>query len=307
MTLGHKSILLIVTLIIGGVDTGYAQEFCDGQECCDQARCWPRLKFWDDLQRIGKPCPRRDPYEERIETERHDFTQSTKTVGRGVVQVESGYSYFYKDTPDEVEGSHTTPEMQIRFGLSDDIEFRLRYSYAWTFIEDAETEKGSQDLIWSFKLGMTDECGCVPESALELRFTAPTGGSEFSTGRVENGLDYIYAWELAEGWELYGSTGYGTNGLGDFGLIPEEQADEWFVAWSQSVALGTELTEKMTVYNEVFGLFSHGLEDEFSIVIYNIGIDYYINHNFVVDFRAGTGLTPDSDDFFTGIGGGYRF
>jgi hypothetical protein len=280
----------------------------NAEECCDAPsdRCF-KLKFWDDLGRIGSPCPQRNPYEERIETERHDFTQSTKTVGRGVVQIESGYSYFYKDADDEIEGSHTAPETQIRYGLSDDIEFRLKYTYGWSFIEDAEDQQGSQDLIWSFKLGMTDQCHCTPESALELRFSAPTGGSDFSTGRVEHGLDYIYGWELAEGWELYGSTGYVTNGAGDLGLIPEEPSTDWFIVWSQSVALSTELTEQITVYNEFYGIFSHALADDFSIVVYNIGIDYYINNNLVVDFRAGKGLTPDSDDFFAGIGGGYRF
>ena len=283
-----------------GNASGIAQDACDAQ-------CKLTLKFWDDLARIGQPCPQRNPYEERIETERHDFTQSTKTVGRGVVQVESGYSYFYKDEDEEIESAHTAPEMLLRFGLSDDIEFRLRYSYGWIFIDEADDAQGSQDLIWSFKLGMTEQRGGIPESALELRFTAPTGGGDFSTGRVEHGLDYIYAWEIADGWELYGSTGYNTNGLGDFGLLPEEPAGDWFVTWSQSVAIGTELTENMTVYNEFFGLFSHALEDDFSIVVYNIGIDYYISDNFVVDFRAGKGLTPDSDDFFSGIGGGYRF
>jgi hypothetical protein len=140
-----------------------------------------------------------------------------------------------------------------------------------------------------------------------LRFGAPTGGGAFSTRRVDHGLDYIYGWEVAEGWELYGSTGYGTGGLGDFGLVPEEPANDWFVVWSQSAALSTELTEKVTVYNEFYGLFSHALEDEFSIAVYNIGIDYYISNDFVLDFRVGKGLTPDSDDFFTGVGGGYRF
>ena len=30
--------------------------------------------------------------------------------------------------------------MLLRIGLSDDIEFRLRYSYGWTFIDEAEDE-----------------------------------------------------------------------------------------------------------------------------------------------------------------------
>ena len=66
---------------------------------------------------------------------------------------------------------------------------------------------------------MADECGWIPESALELRFTAPTGGSTFS----------------------------------------------------------------------------------------NIGIDYYLSNDIVLDIRAGIGLTTDSDDFFAGVGGGLRF
>ncbi len=301
---GYRSQWIAVLLLAASMLTCATSG--SAEDCCD-ANCRFTLKFLDDLGRIGRPCPQRDPYEERIETERHDFTQSTKTVGRGVFQIESGYSYFYKDADEEIEQLHAAPEMLLRLGLSDDIEFRLRFNYGWLVIDEAEDVDGSQDLIWSFKLGMTDQYDLVPESALELRFSAPTGGSEFSTRRVEHGLDFIYGWEVAEGWELYGSSGYGTGGLGDFGLIPEEPAADWFIVWSQSVALSVELTENMTMYNEFYGLFSYALEDNFSIAVYNIGIDYYINDNFVVDFRAGKGLTNDSDDFFTGVGGGYRF
>ena len=54
----------------------------------------PWLEFCDDFSKPAR-C-QRNPYEERIETERHDFTQSAITVGRKVAQIESGYSYFYK-------------------------------------------------------------------------------------------------------------------------------------------------------------------------------------------------------------------
>jgi len=266
----------------------------------------PFIKFWDDLHLFSHESTR-DPYEERIETERHDFTQSTDTVGQGVVQIEAGYSYFYKDKDEEIEGSHTTPETLVRIGLSDDIEFRLRFTYDWRFIDVEEDLSGSQDLIWSFKLRVTDQIGWIPESALELRATAPTGGSDWTLDRVAGGFDYIYGWELREGWELYGSTGCSTDGLGDFSLLPEEPAGDRFMVWSQSVALGIELTEQVTFYSEWFGLFSHALEDNYVISVYNVGFDYYLTQNLVVDVRAGVGLSEDSDDFFTGVGGGYRF
>lgn len=267
----------------------------------------PFIKFLDDIFCLGQVESSRDPWEERIETDRHDFTQSAVTVGRGVSQVEMGYSYFYKDAADEIEQSHTTPEMMLRLGLTNDVEFRVRWDYAWQFIDDGNSIAGAEDLRWAFKLATTEFDGLIPESALEVRFTVPTGGSAFSTERMEFGLDYIYDWKLSEACRFYGSTGFGTNGLDDFGLLPEEPAAERFIVWSQSLALGYELSERMTMYNEFFGLFSHALVDEYRMVVYNIGVDYYVTDDLVLDIRCGLGLTPDADDFFTGVGGGYRF
>jgi hypothetical protein len=276
-------------------------------QCCDPCECEPRIKFLDDLIGGLRAPSNEDPYEERIETERHDFTQSTKTVGRGVSQLEAGYTYFYKDEDNEVEQTHATPEMLLRFGLTDDIEFRIRWNYAWRFRDEADNTDSAQDLNWSFKLGVTDQACWRPESALQIRGTAPTGGAAWTTGRVEFGMDYIYAWQLRNGVTVYGSSGFGTNGLGDFSLLPEEPASDRFIVWSQSMALGADVTERSTLYLEWFGLFSHALEDDFSLSVFNLGVDYYVTHNFVIDWRLGVGLTPDTDDVFSGVGGGYRF
>lgn len=265
------------------------------------------IEFLDDFSKpVGQ---QRDPFEERIETERHDFTQSAVTVGQGVMQVEGGYSFFYKDNDEEIENSHTFPEMLFRVGLSEDIEFRIRWNYVWIFADEEEARIGSEDLRYGLKLQITRQpCNrLIPTSALEVRGSAPTGGNPFTTGRVEFSIDYIYQWQLAEGITFAGSTGMGTDGFGDFGLLPDEPTEERFNAFSQSAVLGLELSESNTLYAEWFGIFSDGLEDEFSTSIFNIGVDHYVSDNFVLDIRFGVGITSDSDDFFTGIGGGYRF
>lgn len=298
-----RSAILLSVLVLGP-GMAWGQE-CDGG--CGDGCCGPRIQFLDDVLLLGHVPSRRDPFEERIETERHDFTQSTKTVGRGVIQLEMGYTYFYLDKDEEIENAHTTPEMAVRLGLTDDVEFRIRWTYGWKDLSEGHDRDSAEDLHLSFKLGVTEPDVWIPESALEVRFTAPTGGEEFTTDWMEFGLDYIYDWEVAEGWIVYGSTGFGTNGLGDFGLIPEEPADDRFITWTQSVAIGIDLTERTTMYNEFFGLFSYGLHDEYANVYYNMGIDYYITDDLVLDVRVGVGLTPDSDDMFGGVGGGYRF
>lgn len=274
---------------------------------CPAASYGQLFEFCDDFTKSYR-C-QRDPFEERIETERHDFTQSAVTVGRGIVQVEAGYSYFYKDTEEEIESAHTSPEILLRVGLTEDIEFRIRWNHAWVFIDEEDDRVGSEDIRYSLKFQMTRQpCGgLLPTSALEIRGTAPTGGEVFSTDQAEISLDYIYQWELTEGITFAGSTGYGTNGFADFGLVPEEPAEENFNVLSQSAVLGLELTEANTVYVEWFGIFSDGLEDEFVVSVFNIGVDHYVTDDIVIDFRAGVGLSGDTDDFFSGVGGGYRF
>ena len=263
------------------------------------------FEFCDDF---AKPwyC-QRDPWEERIETERHDFTQSAFTVGRGVVQLESGYTYIFNDDHGEIESSHTFPEMMLRVGLSEDIEFRVRWNYVWQFIDEAPDRIGSEDLRYSLKFQMTRQSGFLPSSALELRGTAPTGAEEFSTKQVEFSFDYIYEWKLSRGATVAGSTGFGTNGFADFGLVGEEPTADRFNAMSQSAVIGFELTESSTAYAEWYGIFSDGRKDEFVISVFNVGVDHYVTDNFVLDWRAGIGLSDDADDFFTGVGGGYRF
>ncbi len=293
----YRHVLILGCLFLTALFTRAALSGDSGP--CDE----PRIKFLDDLVGVH----RRDPFEERIETERHDFTQSTKTVGYHVAQIEAGYSYFYNDNDQEIERSHTSPELMLRIGLSDDIEFRVRWDYAWRFVDEADNRDGAEDLRWGIKLGITDQECLVPESALEIRFTVPTGGTAWSTDRVEFGLDYIYEWEVATGWDLYGSTGFGTGALDDFGFVPEDPTADRFLVWSQSLALGVELTERATMYTEWYGIFSRGLDKEKLTHTFNMGIDYYVTDDFVVDFRAGVGLNDDTDDLFTGIGGGYRF
>ncbi len=243
---------------------------------------------------------------ERIETERHDFTQSTTVVGRGTTQVEFGYTFFQSSGETEVEDSHTTPELLVRFGLTEKIEFRLRYNEVWQFGE--EDLAGSEDLHWAFKVRTSDQIGLRPESALEIRFTAPTGGVDFSTDEVEFGLDYIYGWKINPRVEIYGSSGFSTNALGEFAFRPADPAEEEFMLYTQSVALGTELSERFTAYTEFFGLFTDGFEDdEENPVFFNVGLDYYVSDNVVLDVRAGTGLNADAEDFFFGMGGAFRF
>ena len=267
--------------------------------CCEDERAIFPPSLWT--------CCAENPYEERIETDRHDFTQSGRTVGCGVVQLEAGYTYFYNNDDGVVEQAHTTPEMMLRLGLTDGIEFRIRWDYAWGR-EETEQFDGAEDLRLAFKFAISEQRGWIPTSALEVRSTVPTGGSDWTTDGVQGGLDYIFEWELAPRWVLAASTGVSTNGLSEFGLIePELGGEDDFILWSHSVALGLPLSCRNELYLEYFYLHTHGREEELTEHYFDAGIDHYVTNNFVLDVRAGIGLNDEADDFFVGVGGGWRY
>ncbi|MEP3477758.1 MAG: transporter [Fuerstiella sp.] len=248
----------------------------------------------------------RPAQQERIETERHDFTQSTKILRPGDAQAEFGYTYFSKNEGSESLEAHATPELLFRYGLTENLEVRLRYNNVWLFGD--EDRRGAEDIRFGVKLIASEQRDWLPESAAELRFTAPTGSSDWTTDELEFGLDYIYGWQLAPKVVLYGSTGFSTNALGDFTFVSVDPFDDDFMLYTQSLAVGVELTEQVTLYSEFFGLFTDGFEDdEESPVFFNVGVDYYVNDDFVLDARIGTGLSSDAEDLFVGVGGAYRF
>ncbi len=238
---------------------------------------------------------------ERIETDRHEFTPSVLVVPKGMIQFESGYSFFKGGD----ETAHTFPELLVRYGLTENIELRFRYNEVWEFGE--EHREGSEDLRIGTKLRLNDQYRLIPEASLILTLTAPTGSDDWTIGKTEFAADYVFGWEISDKAEIYGSTGIATDGIGDFDFLPEA-ADGDFVVFSESISIGYEFSERITGYAEFFGLFTHGYGDnEDNQVYYNMGMDYYFTDDFLIDFRVGTGLTSDSSDFFCGVGGGFRF
>lgn len=277
----------------------------------------PESLFLNDMP-SGPHRPHHHADDEHIETDRHDFTQSTRTVGRGVVQLEAGYSYFYKDSHEEIESSHTTPELLVRIGLTEDIEFRFRTNYVWVFRDpkdshhEAHDSADPQDLVWGFKFQLTEHDRYIPESVLRIVSTIPIEDSKFSTRQAEIGIDAGYSWEFENGWQLAGSTGVFRNGAGEYSLVAlsglnEAESEGNFAAWAQSVALGIPMTEHSELYIEYFSIWSTGLSDNFQLGFINAGVDFLITDNLVFDIRVGKGLTGESDDFFVGVGGGIRF
>jgi hypothetical protein len=243
-----------------------------------------------------------DDEEEPLATDRPDFTEASSVVGLGRSQLEFGYTYIRDDEPGVDLTRHSYPELLTRIGMfAEWCEFRIAWNYlhertaAGGLVTDND---GADDLYLGFKLAVFEQDGWLPELAVTPQMTVPSGARAFTSGEVMPGVNFLYSWEISDLFSIGGST-QGNRALDDTGDFYEEYA--------QSLTTALSLTEKLSMYNEVFAFFPHGAVATGPEYYYNGGFTYLANNNLQFDIRAGWGLNDRAIDFFTGAGAAVRF
>lgn len=247
----------------------------------------------------GGPPGRDEP----LVSDRPDFTEASTTVGRGVAQLEMGYTFTENNDGGVRTRSHSAPEMLWRIGMfADWFEFRIAYNAPTSRIAAAHQPGisigGSDDLYLGLKLGLTPQEGLLPEMALVPQMTVPTGHSDLTAGIVLPGLNWLYAWDVTDRWSVGGSTQINKS-VDDAGLAHYEVA--------QSLTSGIGLTERLGMYTEWFVLAPSGARDVHTQHYLDGGFTFSLSNDLQLDVRAGIGLSGASDDFFAGTGFVRRF
>lgn len=249
------------------------------------------------------PC--QNPYDLRLNysdplvTDRPHFTESSRPVGRGVWQLESGYTYWSDEDTAGNSDFHTFPELLIRHGFFRDwLELRLGYS-ATTGDIDGVSVSGSDDLYLGMKIGLTAQKGLLPEMSLQPQMTVPTGDSTLTADTTLGGVSWLYSWDLNCTTQLAGSTRYNRA----FELTTSSEYNEW----AQSVVLKKLLPWKTQAYTEWYGLIPDGALTQETEHYFAGGLKKLFGKNVQWDVRAGMGLNDAADDFFVGTGLSIRY
>ena len=254
--------------------------------------CWP-----SDAKPEGGTPGRDEP----LASDRPDFTESTSTVGAGVVQIETGYTLLYDDDDRRIV-QHSFPEMLFRIGVLEDwLELRVGWSYALettTSGGESDTDGGSRDVYLGVKLGLTPQQGVLPEMALLPQMTVPVGGP-LSDDRVLPGVNWLYGWDVTERL----STGGGTQ----VNRRIDEGSGHDYAELGQSWTVGFAFTETLGAYTEWFMLAPIGADTARTEHYLDGGFSYRVTNDLQLDLRAGKGLSAAAVDFFSGVGAVVRF
>jgi len=237
-----------------------------------------------------------------LATDRPDFTEASSSVGRGVAQLEFGYTFTENRDPGDSEQSHSFGEPLLRYGiLANWLEFRVAVFPVQTesTVNGVSSRTGgTEDTYLGFKIGLTPQDGILPEMAVMPQMTIPTGSNAFTDNEVLPGLNWLYTWELTENIAVAGNTQFNRS-LDDTG--------EGYIQFAQSAACALSLTDEVGVYTEWYTFFPSGAESAPVEHYFNGGFTWLINNDLQWDIRAGTGLTEAADDFFVGTGFSIRF
>ncbi len=239
---------------------------------------------------------------EPLVTDRPDFTEASTTVGLRVAQIEFGYTYIHDNAGDQSTHTQSFGEPLLRVGiLAEWLEFRI----ALFPLEDrvitaasSNATAGASDLYLGFKIALTPQEGILPEMALIPQMNVPTGSNAFTSGSVEPGINWIYAWEINDFISTAGST-QGNRRVDDSGNTYLEMAQSWTIGYS--------LTDKIGAYTEWFALIPSGADTAQTEHYANGGATYLLTDDVQFDIRAGLGLNKAAADFFTGTGLSIRF
>ena len=283
--------LLYLTLCISMIETASAQDFKDRGT----------LLNWNGSDAVGGPSSLDEP----LIGDRPDFTESSTTVGLGVKQVEMGYTYTFDNDGVSQAISHSYPEMLWRVGVyAEWLELRIAYNFGDVLERSQRTETtnssaGGEDLYLGFKIALTPQDGVLPETALVLQTTLPTGDDVFSAGSANPGFNYIYSWALDNDWSLAGQT--------QWNRAIDDQTSRPYSEFSQSLAIGKSFSDKFGGYYEWFCFIPDGADSAPVEHYMDGGFTYLIHNNLQLDFRVGFGLNEKSDDYFAGTGLIFRY
>ena len=300
------------TVGVGGM--GYSCPECCASCCCgvhdgfgvygdcNSGRCRWALRSTLFQWRSDSADANGPDLDEPLSTDRPDFTESPFTVGCGVSQIESGYTYTYNSDDGQSNKSHSLGELLLRRGiLANWLELRVGVSplqERTVATGTKDTDAGMEDLYLGAKIGLFSQQGILPQAALVPQINVPVGSDAFSSDHFEPGVNLIYGWELNGFLSTAGSTQ---------GNQRVDGAGQTYLEMTQSWVVGAGLSENLGAYAEWFGIIPSGAQDVSTQHYFNGGFTYLLSKDVQLDVRAGVGLSHAADDYFVGTGLAIRF
>lgn len=212
---------------------------------------------------------------QKIVTDRPDQTESSSTVPKKSLQIESGMLLKFAEEGDISLREIAIPTTLFRYGISKSIEIRVVNQYVNIKEKNSSNEiSGISDLEVGAKIQLFNKESSKTKIAFLSHVILPTGTKEVSFDKLGTINKLSISHDLTDNLGLGYNLGYSYFGY-----------ENGFLTYS--LVLGIAVSERVGMYIEPYG--SVGIFDE-HLANFDGGITYLVKDNFQLDFSFGTGI-----------------
>ncbi len=225
-------------------------------------------------------------FSQEIITDRPDQTESSSTVPKHSLQIESGIQLTTRSSLINTEKQLLLPTSLFRVGLTKGIELRvLNQLELYKERKDTLSIIGISDLEIGTKIQLFQKKGAWVEIAFLSHLILPVGTFGLSN------KNYGTINKLSISHELNKKSSIGYNiGYDYFG---ENNGD-----FTYSLTYGFNITEKTSIYIEPFGRINNFSQNQTN---FDFGFCYLLKKNIQYDFSFGIGVTQRMNYISTGL------
>lgn len=243
--------------------------------------------------------------DDALVTDRPDFVESSLTVGKGRVQIETSVAYDRGKQDVLRVRTWSTPTL-LRVGFAKDWELRVETDgRGRARIEDSasgarETLSGWNDVAigakWHLQDG--DEKRNVPSTALLAHLDFDSGSGAFRGNGLRPSLRYVAEWEFADDWSLGVMPG----------VFSAKDADgSRYTGGILAITVGKSFSDTFRGFVELSGEELTSKRHGGNVANARAGVAYLLSKDVQLDTAIAAGLTRETPDVGVTLGLSIRF
>lgn len=232
-----------------------------------------------------------------ITTDRPDQSESSSTVPKKSLQIETGFVLQGDKTTITETRNLDFFNTLFRYGVLDNFELRVGINYADVTLTPVDggsdtTFTGFVPLVVGTKISITEQKGAVPELAFLASITIPnTGSRDFDILNMASDMRFALGWSITDRISAGGNIGAQWNAYAPGG------------SGFYSAVIGVSILKWMNGFVEVYGWLPEKQMPDHRM---DAGLTFPVRKNLQFDVSGGIGLSEISPDYFINAGIAWR-
>lgn len=240
---------------------------------------------------------------DEISTDRPDFVESSEVVGKGRVQIETGY-VLERNTANGSRDRQTTTPTLLRIGVEEDWELRFETDGKTSQRSESlangtvQSSSGYSDLSVGVKWHMLDAKGLLPSMAVLVHADIDSGSTAFRGQGVRPSVRFTQEWELPSDISL---------GIMEGVIHDQNELGQRFNSGIFGITMSKGWTEKFRTFIEFASPQIARAQHGGSLASFDLGITYLLTPTLQLDVAAFKGLNQRTPDLAIGAGISAKF